>query len=165
MIHDNGYSTKTFSQVVSGSSNGWTENNDSDSNNNDGNNNASQQGSGHRPVYNEYLAYFIRTYLAENGASGLPEHSNEANYNNNFLLGAYPIEYLYAFETTHTTHDVQVLNANNEYSVVTVDDGPISHWQDLTDGQKVWLIQTFDHIQSTSDVDKLSESLMAGGSE
>ena len=165
MIHDNGYSTKTFSQVVSGGSNGWTEDNDSNNNNNNGNNNTSQQGSGHRPAYNEYLAYFIRTYLAEHGTSSLPEHNNEANYNNNFLLGAYPIEFLYTFETTHATHDVQVLNANNEYSVVTVDDGPISHWQDLTDGQKVWLIRTFDHIQSTSDVDKLSENLMAGGSE
>lgn len=164
MIHDNGYSTKTFSQVVSGSSNGWTDDNDSNNNNN-GNNNTSQQSSGRRPAYNEFLAYFIRTYLAENGSSGLPEHSNEANYNNNFLLGAYPIEFLYTFETTHATHNVQVLNANNEYNVVTVDDGPISYWQDLTDGQKVWLIQTFDHIQSTSDVDKLSESLMTGGSE
>ena len=33
------------------------------------------------------------------------------------------------------------------------------NYSDLTDGQKVWLILTFDQIYSTADVDSLIASL------
>lgn len=113
-----------------------------------------------RPVYDDNLGYFIRTYIEENGAAGLPTHDNEANYNNNFLMGAYPINYLFTIEQTHKTHDENMTQWNHEYKVVKVDDGPIMHWHDLTDGQRVWLIQAFDHIRNTADVDKLVADLM-----
>ncbi|AIF82784.1 putative xylanase/chitin deacetylase [Candidatus Nitrososphaera evergladensis SR1] len=160
-ITDRGYTTKTFSQAVTPGSDGWSGDNDSNSNGS----NSSQNGIGRRPVYNDYLAYFITTYVAGNGTANLPAHDNEANYNNNFLMRAYPIDYLFTIEATYKTHDENILQWNNQYKVVKIDDGPIMHWHDLTDGQKVWLIQTFDHIYSTADVDKLIAGLMTKASE
>ncbi len=179
-IADRGYNTETFSEVVNlgaGDGNNDGGNNSGGSNNGDGsgngNNNNNDNGSGdngqqqtdpqyqggHRPIYDDNLAYFIRAYVEENGAGSLPAHDNNGNYNNNFLMGAYPINYLFTIEETHKTHDENILQWNNQYKVVTVDDGPIMNWHDLTDGQKVWLIQTFDHIHTTADVDALIADL------
>ena len=55
-------------------------------------------------TYNDYLGYFIKTYVSEHGTANLPEHSNEDNFNNNFLMYAYPINYLFTIENTDATH-------------------------------------------------------------
>jgi peptidoglycan/xylan/chitin deacetylase (PgdA/CDA1 family) len=193
-IQDNGYTTKTFSEVVDQGTNGGNNNDGgngggdgsdsgsgddnsngggSEDNNGNNNNNGDDQGQqttpqqqgGHRPAYNDYLGYFIKTYVRGNGTSSIPSYNNTENHNNDFLMGAYPVEYLFTADTTHSTHTESMLRWNNQYENVTVDDGPIMQWQDLTDGQKVWLIQTFDQIHSMADVNKLIASLTAGESK